>query len=134
MFSNDNSKISQNKSDKVANTIIDTSEVITKKEIKEEKKKAIVEDTRFTVRKIAHFTLYFILGILVFLTLNSYGINNRILLFSILLCFIYSISDELHQIFISGRTFKILDILIDTISSSISIILLKFIKKRIIFQ
>ena len=69
MFSNQNARNSQSSSDKVASTIIDTVETVTNQEITEEKKSNLIEDTRFLIRKCAHFTLYFILGILIYLTL-----------------------------------------------------------------
>ena len=45
------------------------------------------------------------------------------------MCLMYSISDEIHQLFTSGRTFKVLDILLDTMASSLSIIIMN--KNRI---
>lgn len=46
------------------------------------------------------------------------------LLFSILFCFIYACSDEIHQLFLSGRSARILDTFIDSIGgfSGISIL------------
>ena len=120
MFSNQNATKSESTSDKVTSTVIDTVEVVTKEEITEDKKEVLIEDTRFVVRKTAHFTLYFILGVLTYLTLKSYSIK-KIVIFSILLCFIYSCSDEIHQMFLDGRTAKILDIFIDTIGSIVGI-------------
>ena len=80
------------------------------------------------IRKVAHFTLYFILGITVYLLLKEYKLK-RIILYTILFCLIYAISDEIHQIFIPGRAFQVLDITIDTIGSIIAILLMELIKK-----
>ena len=122
MFSNQNATKSESTSDKVASTIIDTVEVVTKEEITEDKKEILIEDTKFVVRKTAHFTLYFILGLLAYLTLKSYSIK-KIVIFSILFCFLYACSDEIHQMFLDGRTGKILDVFIDTIGSVVGIYL-----------
>ena len=125
MLSNESSVVSQNKSDKVTSTIIE----ITNKDISNTKKEDIISNNRFLIRNGAHFILYFILGILVVITLKTYNVNRNIILCSILMCLMYSISDEIHQLFTSGRTFKVLDILLDTMASSLSIIIMN--KNRI---
>ena len=121
LFSNQTASKSQSTSDKVASDIVDVVETVTKNEIKKDKKENIIENTRFLVRKTAHFTLYFILGIIVYLLFNSYGVK-KILFYSILFCFLYACSDEIHQLFLDGRTAKVLDICIDTCGSSLAII------------
>ena len=52
-----------------------------------------------------------ILGILVTITLKEYNINKNIILISILICMLYAISDEIHQIFISGRSGEIKELI-----------------------
>ena len=121
LFSNQTASKSQSTSDKVASDIVDAVETVTKNEIKKDKKENIIENTRFLVRKTAHFTLYFILGIIVYLLFTSYGVK-KILFYSILFCFLYACSDEIHQLFLDGRTAKVLDICIDTCGSSLAII------------
>ena len=66
------------------------------------------------VRKCAHMFEYFILGILMLNCLKDYNIKN-ILIISIMLCILYSCSDEIHQLFIEGRSGEVIDILIDSI-------------------
>lgn len=74
------------------------------------------------VRKMAHFTEYFILGILV---INSLDISNKRYLYSFIIGFIYAISDEVHQLFIVGRSGKIFDVLIDSLGIIMSIFIYK---------
>ena len=78
------------------------------------------------VRKCAHFFLYFVLGILVF---NCF--NEKELLYALIVCLLYSISDEIHQIFIDGRSCELFDIFIDTLGSFFGINLLNLIRKNI---
>ena len=66
------------------------------------------------IRKIAHITEYLILGILVFGFVNEFKIDRKIII-SLLICLIFSSLDEFHQLFIPGRTGKILDVFIDMI-------------------
>lgn len=127
MLSNDNGFSSRNKSDKITETIIG----ITDKDITDTEKEDIIRSRRFIVRKTAHFILYFVLGVLVYCVLKSYNVNKYIILYSVLFCFIYSISDEIHQIFTIDRTFKVYDIIIDTVSSTLSILLCNSFKKKI---
>ena len=80
----------------------------------------------FIIRKMAHFTEYFILGILMKNVMDNYGKRTC---FVFVICFIYAISDEMHQVFVPGRCFKILDIFIDSLGSLMGIFILKKIKK-----
>lgn len=120
IFSNQSGTNSLKVSDNLTRNTINTVNKITNTEMKKKDKDKLVLNSRFIVRKIAHFTLYFILGILVYLTLSSYNIKKNILIFSILFVFIYAISDEVHQLLLQSRTFRFLDIFIDTIAGSIS--------------
>lgn len=81
------------------------------------------------VRKSAHMIEYLILGILMLNCLKDYSIKN-VLLVSIMLCILYSTCDEIHQLFIDGRSGEILDILIDSIGIVIgNLIYKKFVIK-----
>lgn len=75
------------------------------------------------VRKLAHFTEYFILGILTYNMIKSYDKKYYI---AIVICVIYAISDELHQILVPGRSCQIIDILIDSLGSISAILLFKW--------
>jgi len=82
------------------------------------------------IRKLAHFTEYLILGVLVINWAKDH--YNKYLL-SILICIIYAISDEVHQLFVAGRSCQIIDMMIDTLGSVMGIYLYKllFIKDTI---
>lgn len=127
MFSQQNAVNSQNTSDKVSEKIVDTAAAITNKEITKQERKNIVKDIRFIARKTAHFTLYFVLGILVYLLLNECNVSKKIIL-SLITCIIYATSDELHQLFINQRTAKVFDVFIDTLGSLAGIILCNLVK------
>ena len=44
------------------------------------------------------------------------------------ICIIYASLDETHQLFVYGRTVQVLDVLIDSVGSLISILIIKVIK------
>lgn len=128
-FSNQNVTSSISMSDKVASKIIDVVVKFNGKEISSIEKAKMVKNTRVVVRKTAHFTEYFILGILVFKIFEMYGVK-RTLVYAIIFCFLYACSDEFHQLFSDGRSAKVLDVLIDTSGSVLSIGCLQSMKKR----
>lgn len=128
LFSNQGSLNSIRLSDKLTQKTINTVNKVTGKEVKDESKTVI--NNRFIIRKTAHFTLYFILGILVYQTLSSYGVKKYILVYSVLFCLVYASSDEIHQLF-NDRTFRKLDIFIDTLGGLTGSTLIHFFTKRL---
>ena len=78
------------------------------------------------MRKVAHFSEYFILGVLIIIFLN-YVIENKkyiiVFLISLVICALYATSDEFHQVFISGRSGQAVDVCIDTLGALTGIIL-----------
>lgn len=79
----------------------------------------------FIVRKAAHFTEYFILYILIFNALHNDLNKKTALFYSLILVFLYASTDEYHQLFISGRSGRLRDILIDTSGGTLGLILMK---------
>lgn len=82
------------------------------------------------IRKIAHITEYLILEILVFSFVNELNIDRKIIV-SLLICLILSSIDEFHQLFIPGRTGKILDVFIDMIGALLGIGVLSLVHKNL---
>ena len=70
--------------------------------------------TQYVVRKLAHFTEYFILGMIVTITLRVFSKNlNKYLFFELFLFFAVPVLDESIQMFYKGRSSSVLDVLID---------------------
>jgi len=75
------------------------------------------------VRKFAHGTVYFVLGVLVMNALRRSGIYGyRNVVFALLICMLYAISDEVHQLFVPGRGGQIKDVIIDSTGVSVGIL------------
>lgn len=96
-----------------------------------EKENEIIEKYTYPIRKLAHYTLYFILGILSFLVVKDYSINKKLIIYSLLICFLYACSDEFHQLFIIGRSARVLDVMIDTFGSLCGISIFYIFNKKI---
>lgn len=87
---------------------------------------SIVDVIHNPMREAMHAFEYFILGILSYNFFRFYNFK-KIILFCVSFCVFYSISDEIHQIFIPGRTFELLDLFLDFIGSYIGILLFNFV-------
>lgn len=126
-FSAQDAKKSLDTSNKV---IVVSAEVIKKRPLTTAEKTTVIDKYKVFIRKTAHFTIYFILGILIYSFVKDYYPNSSKLIFlSLLVCFLYATSDELHQTFTLGRTPQVRDVLIDTCGSLISIMALFSISK-----
>lgn len=68
----------------------------------------------FIIRKLAHFTEYFILYFLLFNALKEDLYFKPSLLTAFIITFLYAASDEFHQRFVPGRGPSFRDVLIDT--------------------
>jgi len=84
----------------------------------------------FIIRKGAHFGIYLVLGILVANGLyNGNKSKLNITILALLICVLYAISDELHQVFVPGRSGEVRDVLIDSAGSLVGILLINVIRK-----
>lgn len=77
----------------------------------------------FLVRKAAHISAYFILGILIFNLLKEYDLAIKKMIFaSIAMAMLYACTDEIHQIFVPGRSGEVRDVLIDTAGAAAGVV------------
>lgn len=81
------------------------------------------------IRKFAHFSEYFVLGLLSYTNMKEYFKDNYQYT-SILFCMVCAIVDEIHQLFVPGRSYGVIDILIDSCGSLLAIILCHLIISR----
>ena len=103
--------------------------------LSEESKAELISSFQFIARKTAHLSLYAVLGLLSFLAVISYrnlkfGFRTAL---SAAICLLYAVSDEVHQLFVPGRSGEIRDVCIDFVGSLIMITILalsaRYIKK-----
>lgn len=125
LFSNQPAK----ESGKLSNSFLEKTITIFYKDINTEKKEQLIKKYGLITRKLAHFTIYLVLGVLMLSTISEYNIKTKILV-SITLCFLYALSDEIHQLFIIGRSGEFKDVLIDTAGSFIGINIYNIINKK----
>ena len=88
----------------------------------------IITELNFFIRKLAHFTVYTALGMVVYTAVVSSGIKLRHKrLCSLAICALYASVDEIHQYFVSERTMRLKDIFIDSMGSLFGIIIISVI-------
>lgn len=113
-FSNQKGSGSSNLSKKVSGTIIDILDINNK--ISQEEKEEKIKTIEPVIRKLAHYAIYILGGILIINCMHVYEIyNKKEIIYSAIIGIVYAISDEIHQLFINGRSGKIEDVIIDTI-------------------
>ena len=104
-FSSQNSIESTNQSRSIVNKTV----------IVENKNESELVSIDAKIRKIAHVCEFLVLGVLVCFLIKEYTLDIRKILF---ICFIigiiYACSDELHQLYVPGRSGEISDVIIDT--------------------
>lgn len=131
-MSSQNSEVSSNTSGDTIKVILSTVPKFT--EQPEEVQEDVVENLQFITRKSAHFIAYMILGILSILIFSKFEKINKKPQFAFLLCVVYAISDEIHQLFVPGRSGQLRDVMIDSSGSFVGIALvllcIKILKRR----
>ena len=105
-------------------------------ELPKSKQQELIEPFQFLVRKGAHCSIYFLMGILSFLSVITYkqiNLKYRYLI-SAGICLAYSVSDEIHQHFVAGRSCELRDVLIDFSGSVLAIIFITLLLNLKIFR
>ena len=90
---------------------------------------AFVDTSGFLIRKLAHFSEYFILYILTYECFKEYNCP-KLLVVSFVFCALYASFDEFHQLFVEGRCGQISDVMIDSSGSLVSSFLWRLIKQK----
>ena len=83
---------------------------------------ALVKKYHTPFRKLGHMVVYFILFFLCFSCMKFISNQSIRFLLSFLFCFGYMCTDELHQLFVPGRSGCYKDLMIDSIGSMISMV------------
>ena len=110
-FSSQNGEESSSVSKRVSEAIVD----FTNKNIKKEDKDKLIEHIEPVIRKLAHFSIYMVVGLLLMALASTYGLSfKRKLIICLVVGALYASSDEIHQLFVSERSGQITDVFIDT--------------------
>ena len=126
-FSNQNSETSAGLSQKVTNFVVEFVPSI--KNMPEKEKEEAEYRIEKVIRKIAHYSIYTLVGILLMALMSTYKIKelDRIAI-SMIIGVIYAATDEIHQAFVPGRGPLVTDVILDSIGvlTGICIVLLVY--------
>lgn len=112
-FSSQVSAESKKTSSKIVKKIVENINV--EEKLTESQTKAFIKTITIIVRKSAHFAIYALLGLLIFLLLREYNtVPKKAVIIAVILSMLYACSDEFHQCFVEGRSGRIIDVIIDT--------------------
>lgn len=95
--------------------------------------KNITKKINEPLRECMHAIMYFVLALLLIIFLNTCNFK-RIYLVTIITCLFYAITDEFHQIFVEGRSWEFIDLLLDSLGIFIACILFKIVNELAIIR
>lgn len=95
--------------------------------------KNITKKINEPLRECMHAIMYFVLALILIIFLNTCNFK-RIYLVAIITCLFYAITDEFHQIFVEGRSWEFIDLLLDSLGIFIACILFKIINELAIIR
>lgn len=112
-FSSQDGEESSSVSRKVTTAVTQNIKKIQDLEYKE--RELVLDKIETVIRKLAHFSIYTLVGILMMALMSTYNLLKRKqILISIFAGMMYAASDEIHQYFVPERTALFTDVLIDT--------------------
>lgn len=130
-FSNENGEDSQETSRAVTEKIV---QILTfNQNITEEQELTLIENIDYIVRKLAHFSIYALGGILIYNYIDTFNLkNNKKIIISIVIGALYAVFDEFHQYFVADRSAQIIDMCIDSLGVITGVILIYITKNLLI--
>lgn len=111
-FSSKTAEESSGTSERIARQVVDTISKI--KKIDDAKEEDVFHAVHFLIRKSAHFAEFSLLTLLVFFLVHSYGFRKvNCAIISLVYCLIFASTDEIHQLYVSGRSGEVRDVFLD---------------------
>ena len=99
--------------------------------ISQEEMDGFIEIYQPIIRKLAHYILYIVGGFLIYNQQRTLKDNKNKTVNSTIIGILYAITDEIHQLFVPGRSGRILDIGIDSLGVITGIFIYKLLEKLV---
>ena len=110
----------------VADKVISVQEYITGETYSRQEREARIEALQFPVRKLAHMSEYGVLAILIAFHFGTYlfaaGRPGRRLFLAWFAAAVYAAADEIHQLFVPGRSGQFTDVCIDAAGALLGVL------------
>ena len=95
-----------------------------------ESREAIIESYQLLARKTAHFLAYMALGMLTSGALFQYELKMKTRIAAAMaICVLYAASDEIHQLFVPGRSGMAIDVLLDSCGAATGVLLVFLLRR-----
>lgn len=112
-FSNQNSQTSGGTSQKVTEAI--TKNIKKIQDLEQNERKIVIDKIENVIRKIAHYSIYTLLGLLLMGLMSTFKIKEMDkITVSLIIGVLYASTDEIHQAFVPGRGAQITDVILDS--------------------
>ena len=113
-FSNQNSQTSGGTSQKVTEAI--TKNIKKIQDLEQNERKIVIDKIENVIRKIAHYSIYTLLGLLLMGLMSTFKIKEMDkIAVSLIIGVLYASTDEIHQAFVPGRGAQITDVILDSL-------------------
>ena len=137
-FSSQDGTTSSNLSYRVTHKAVSMADNALDLELTDKQIARCIRKIHYYVRKLAHFSEYFLLAVSIAVPLYVYGVRGLWLVLTAgILCVGYATLDEFHQYFVRGRGCSARDVLIDSCGALIGILfvrILGYIGRKTIFE
>ena len=128
-------EISNNRSVLITKKIINKTQVVINYKVNNSDDLDIIENydefikkLNIYIRKFAHGFEFFVLALLIFLTLKSFNIKSReVIIYTLFIVLLYAVIDEYRQLYIPGRNSNVRDVVIDFTGGIGGVIISQFI-------
>lgn len=122
IFSAQEGKQSTVTSQGVIQTVID--KLPHTKELSDNEKKDLIQKWKKPIRKLAHFSIYLIGGFLIYALVNNLKLQIAVkILVAQVVGTMFATFDEVHQLFVPGRSGEVFDVCIDSMGILVGILL-----------
>ena len=112
--------------------MVNTTGLLLRLHLDEEKLREIAHAIEHFVRKGAHMTEYAVLAILLYVWISRWQISRiRMACAAVILTAFYACTDEFHQVFVAGRAGMVSDVMVDSAGAVLGLALFLFIRKCI---
>lgn len=129
-FSANSGEASSNQSEGIVSKVIIAMENFTGNSLTEEERAVWEERIHTPIRKIAHVSEYMVLAITVLCPLAMYiKCKKKLYFISAFFCIFYAGLDEIHQLYVPGRSGSAKDVCVDAIGILIGVTLFHYVKR-----
>lgn len=129
-FSNQEGDKSGNLSQKTAVMVVKIAGNMNFIDVNEDNVNELAERIEYPIRKLAHVTEYMVFGLLILLALYIWAFKARQLyLTAFFTSFVFACTDEIHQLFVAGRSGRFTDVCIDSAGVFIGLLMVFLISR-----